>query len=262
QLRWLYHYTDKAGYEGILVERALKASVIEGKKHTHYGKGVYLTNLAPDDFKHIGNKACIEWLFNRPNGYAIQKTCYVITLDREAMVKVNIGMQEMVDRPKFGHIWLVPLESDLDISWFYQLAMCGMTEIGRKVQAGVDLSTMNPYVAFETKNGKQGQPEYIATAPVPVDASVGSDDPEEETTPRTTRAAMDYAHSLRNHGGNLGVYPVEGVPKHDDDELWPEVPLDDRLRFNEPIGHGITGKKHVNEMKAYEIDEVRRNDTK
>ncbi|KAI1145292.1 hypothetical protein F4825DRAFT_474284 [Nemania diffusa] len=232
QLRWLYHYTDKAGYEGILVERALKASVIEGKKHTHYGKGVYLTDLAPDDFKHIGDKACIEWLFNRPNGYAVQKTCYVITLDREAMAKANIGMQEMVDRPKFGHIWLVPLESDLDISQFYQLAMCGMTEIGRKVQAGVDLS------------------------------SVGSDDPEEETTPRTTRAAMGYAHSLRNHGGNLGVYPVEGVPEHDDDELWPEVPLDDRLRFNEPIGNGITEKKRVNEMRAYEIDAVRRNDTK
>ncbi|KAI0802175.1 hypothetical protein GGR55DRAFT_667230 [Xylaria sp. FL0064] len=230
QVRRLYHYTDKAGYDGILAKLLMKPSVIEGKKHTHYGKGIYLTDLAPSDFKQLGDKPCIEWLFNRTNGYAVQKTAYVIALDREAVVKAKINMEEMVDDPKFGHVWLIPLESDLNISQLWRSGMSGLTDIGRRLESGREPLAMNP-----------------------PDASTGSDNPEAEKALRIAKLAGNYAHSLKNDGGNLGVYPVSGVPGHEDDDLWPEVPVDDRLRFNEPTKFGVVWKKHGNGMKAYYV---------
>ncbi|KAI1346431.1 hypothetical protein F5Y01DRAFT_319721 [Xylaria sp. FL0043] len=233
QVRRLYHYTDKAGYDGILAKLFMKPSVIEGIRHTHYGKGIYLTDLAPSDFKQLGDQPCIEWLFNSINSYSVKKTAYVIALDREAIAKANIYMKEMVDDAKFGHVWLLPLESELKISQLCQFDMSGRTDIGRRIEAGVEPLAMNP-----------------------PDSSTGSEKSKAEKPLSTTKLAGNYAHSLKNHGGNLGVYPVSGVTGHKSDYLWPEVPLDDRLRFNESTKStkfAVVQKKHGDGWKTYYI---------
>ncbi|KAI1276067.1 hypothetical protein F5Y07DRAFT_399839 [Xylaria sp. FL0933] len=233
QVRRLYHYTNKAGYDGILATMFMKPSVVEGIKHTHYGKGIYLTDLAPSNFKQWGDRTCIEWLFNSINSYTVKKTAYVIALDCEAIVKANIHMEVMVDNAKFGHVWLLPLESELKISQLCQFDMSGLTDIGRRIEAGVELLAMD-------------RP----------DASTGSDKSKAEKAPSTTKVAGNYAHSLKNHGGNLGVYPVSGVPGHKSDYLRPEVPLDDGLQFNEPTKStkfAVVQKKHGDGWKTYYI---------
>jgi len=220
EFRWLYHYTDQEGHDGIIKDQAIRASTIEGKKHTHYGKGVYLSDLHPSDFKHIGDKACVDWLFNRPSGYSVQKCCYVITLDRAAMLKANITMLETVDRPEFGHVWLVPEETSLDISTFVCFEASGMTELGRRIKADAELIAFRAETKSETQKSKGTMTDVKINPKEGIDSRDGKDvtitttleieghDASLATPAHGVTAAGNYAYSLRNKGGNLGVYTL------------------------------------------------------
>lgn len=189
-INWLYHYTNQEGYEGIIADGTIRASTIEGKRNTHYGKGVYLTDLTPTEFKHLGDMNCINWLFNTTNGYSVQRTSHVIGFSRDKILEAGVKLREMVDRPKFGHIWLVAGEEGLSLTKGSESKHCGPTDINRRIEDEMALKDVD-----------------------------------------RVKAAGNYAYQLKKKSGNRGVFPLSDV---DDDLYWPEVPMEDRLRFADP----------------------------
>jgi len=84
----LYHYTTKAGYEGILSSNKIFASTKALRPNdARYGDGVYLTDIAPNS---MSNRQLSQTMFNNPNqtdriGYyiGIDITDLVIKYGRE-----------------------------------------------------------------------------------------------------------------------------------------------------------------------------------
>jgi hypothetical protein len=104
--RVLYHYTDKAGYEGISKTRTIFASTIPGNKTTHYGKGVYFTTLGPEAIKSKGVHKVIELVFNKINHYSIDKMSYYFEVEVDPKWYPIVALDPFTHKP-VNHIWIV-----------------------------------------------------------------------------------------------------------------------------------------------------------
>lgn len=79
--RYLYHYTDEAGYRAIRNSQTIHASLAESGGHADFGNGVYLTDLEPES--HMGDLAQALFLRRDPNHAKIQYWLRVNAPDAE-----------------------------------------------------------------------------------------------------------------------------------------------------------------------------------
>ncbi|USW50671.1 Putative Tox-ART-HYD1 domain-containing protein [Septoria linicola] len=126
--RSLCHYTNEAGYNAILQSQTLKASVVEGKKSTHYGRGVYFTTLMPVELSLWGHYEGIRRIFADVTQHSVERTCYYFELDISEQWRVVGARFDGLDRCE--DIWIVRGESDLDIRG--HIRKHGKTDIGHK----------------------------------------------------------------------------------------------------------------------------------
>ncbi|KAI1076148.1 hypothetical protein F5B20DRAFT_335595 [Whalleya microplaca] len=105
----LYHYTNKAGYDGIMASKSIFPSTVDGIKNTHYGKGVYFTPLSPEEIGMYKDGAyeSTRRIFSDVTTYSVDHMQYYIG------VHVDRHWQPLVARdPKLRYeindIWLVP----------------------------------------------------------------------------------------------------------------------------------------------------------
>lgn len=75
----MFHYTDKAGYDGIMKSRRINASSLDGKKHTHYGKGVYFTRVSRSELL-LSPCDAISGIFNRVTEQTVAKMLYCVAV--------------------------------------------------------------------------------------------------------------------------------------------------------------------------------------
>ncbi|KAK1760130.1 hypothetical protein QBC47DRAFT_408237 [Echria macrotheca] len=127
QITYLTHYTNKAGYDAIMAKYdpknpapnqvVLRASVLEGKQHTHYGKGVYFSPIGATEIFLFGIKEFVTRLFNSDSEAAALKCTYHITVkvDKSWYPIMAVASDEKF-KPQIKDIWLVPQTDDLDIT--------------------------------------------------------------------------------------------------------------------------------------------------
>lgn len=111
--KYLCHYTNKAGYDGILASKTIRASTLAGIKNTHFGKGVYFAGIDPDDMSVLSTYQAVEWNFGTVTADAVDKMQYYI----EVEVDPSWYVQEVFD-PLLGavkDIWLSPGDTDISI---------------------------------------------------------------------------------------------------------------------------------------------------
>ena len=110
----LTHYTDKAGYDGIMSSGEIRASVADGNKHTHYGKGVYFSPLDNADIGILPPSEAMDRLFSKVTPDAVEKMQYFISVQVDA----NWYAMPAMDPKRYFEvqdIWLVAQETKLDI---------------------------------------------------------------------------------------------------------------------------------------------------
>lgn len=125
--RTLWHYTNRAGYEAILNSQKLKASTVEGKKSTHYGKGVYLTNLSPTEMSLWTHYEGIRRIFAEVTAHSVDRTCYFIA------VTVDEKWHPVIAHftgSAYDDIYIARGESDLNIQG--RIFRHGETDIGHE----------------------------------------------------------------------------------------------------------------------------------
>lgn len=121
----LWHYTSQAGYNAIVKSQKLKASTVEGKKSTHYGKGVYLTNLSPTEMSLWTHYEGIRRIFAEITTHSVDRTRYFVA------VTVDEKWHPVVAHftgSAFDDIYIVRGESDLNIQG--RIFKHGETDIG------------------------------------------------------------------------------------------------------------------------------------
>jgi len=97
------HYTDEAGYNGILSSQSIKVSDASVDPiHARHGTGVYVTNLVSEDFR-IGQAAKLFW--NMP--FYTAKLTHYIDID-------TTGLEVLAtDKPYIYRILADPPSLDL-----------------------------------------------------------------------------------------------------------------------------------------------------
>ena len=130
--RYLYHYTDEQGYNGIRSTRSIRPSTIEGVKNTHYGRGVYLTPLCPSEIPIIGAPEFLKRVFGGVTTHAVSRTRYYLRLRVDpnwyAMAAMTAEQSILLD-----DVWLVPGKGAMDVS--KSMDEHGKTPIGVEVEA-------------------------------------------------------------------------------------------------------------------------------
>ncbi|MFB8240217.1 RHS repeat-associated core domain-containing protein [Kitasatospora purpeofusca] len=109
--RMLYHYTNRAGQEGIINSGELRASTVD--IHAHYGHGQYLTDLPPRDINGgITNAGRAELLVNKA-ARADDYTHWLAIDTRSVPESEALTLSVSVKKP---YIFLVPNEESLDLT--------------------------------------------------------------------------------------------------------------------------------------------------
>ncbi|MGI4879152.1 MAG: hypothetical protein ACRYG4_16880 [Janthinobacterium lividum] len=76
-----YHYTTSEGHDAIMHSLRLLPSVLEGKEHTHYGKGIYFGTLDPHfDAQFLGISEFASTLFNQLSNANLSKFFYYVEI--------------------------------------------------------------------------------------------------------------------------------------------------------------------------------------
>ena len=162
---FLTHYTDKAGYEGILASQAIRASVIDSIKSTHYGKGVYFSPIGPAEIGILGTHDFITRIFAQVTKAAVEKTQYYIT------VKADPNWYPMAALDPKEHfeiddIWLVEQSTDLSIK--DHIVEHGQTSIGHGLDAIQSDDPCRDYAYRVNEEWKESKKPKEEPAPMPV----------------------------------------------------------------------------------------------
>lgn len=117
QRKLLYHYTDKAGYEGINQSKTLRPSVLEGKAHTHYGRGIYFTKLDPFfDAAWLGKSGMAEQFFGKLGASNRSKMQYFFEIDvDENEYPMRVVNWDDPSAPYSPKIWIVERDTPMPI---------------------------------------------------------------------------------------------------------------------------------------------------
>ncbi|KAM0331323.1 hypothetical protein ACHAQA_002993 [Verticillium albo-atrum] len=149
----LCHYTNKAGYEGILKSKSLRASTIPGPKNTHYGKGVYLTPLLPTEIGIIGAYEFTRIVFNDVTAYAVEREQYYVLIS----VNEDDWLPAVAKDPEWQYevrdIWLISGRDELDIS--KHILEHGKTSIGHEIDSRPGPNATRDYAYELNENEKK-----------------------------------------------------------------------------------------------------------
>ncbi|MNO31387.1 tRNA3(Ser)-specific nuclease WapA precursor [compost metagenome] len=97
----LYHYTDEAGYNGILDTRKINPSIEGGRRgDARYGSGVYLTDIAPNSMSYEDLSAKLYGKNNKRISY----TYYYIAIDVTDLA-LKYGRENV-----YAHLTTTPLD--------------------------------------------------------------------------------------------------------------------------------------------------------
>jgi len=151
QMKSFYHYTDKAGHDGIKASKTMWPSTEDGLAHTHYGKGHYFADIDPHfDAAYMGMPEFGERLFNKLSKSNAPKMLYYVEVETSGL-KVD---QQVDDKYGFPlDIYLHESEENLDITDRYQDA--GETYFGQLASLGDDPTK---FTGTSRKKKKQQEP--------------------------------------------------------------------------------------------------------
>ncbi|KAM0275852.1 hypothetical protein ACHAQH_007324 [Verticillium albo-atrum] len=156
----LCHYTNLAGYQGILKTKTLFASTIAGVKNTHYGKGVYLTPITPDEIPIIGAYEFTQIAFNDVTAYAVDREQYFVRFSVDSSKWTPVIAKDPDMKYEVRDVWLVSTDSELDISG--HIIEHGRTVIGREIEArgGPNAARDYAYELNENEKRRQTKPQF------------------------------------------------------------------------------------------------------
>jgi len=134
-----YHYTTKAGHDAIMHSMRLLPSVLDGKEHTHYGKGIYFGTFDPHfDAQYRGIEEVAATLFNQlSNGNLAKFFCYFEIVFPEGS---DFVPEQVSDNP---YLYLLRTLNPLDLSLDppqpgrVQVISHGLTYWGQLTELGV-----------------------------------------------------------------------------------------------------------------------------
>lgn len=114
----LYHYSDKTGYDAILKSQILKASVIEGLQSTHYGKGVYFTDIGPKGLDGYGHVEAIQRIYADVSINAVSKMQYYLEISVDPAWTLGMARcsPEGTNYGRWLNTFVVPGTADLSIA--------------------------------------------------------------------------------------------------------------------------------------------------
>jgi ADP-ribosyltransferase of polymorphic toxin system len=158
--RYLYHYTDEEGYNGILSSLSIRPSTLSGVKTTHYGQGVYFTPIGPAEIPILGIPEFLQLVFGDVTAHSVTRTTHYIS------VRVDPNWYAMAARdPEYGwwmkDIWIVPGDEPMDIS--KALDSHGKTVIGENVDAMANRATATRDYAFALTHRQEEPPQARLT---------------------------------------------------------------------------------------------------
>ncbi len=110
-LQFLYHYTNREGFNTILDEQIVRKS--PSGPSGRYGAGVYLTSLTPDKGRRKIKKNNLDGMYNSPRFTDKTKECY-LKFKKEDLVAVRF-----IPTNSGRNVWLNSNDINLrDISYY------------------------------------------------------------------------------------------------------------------------------------------------
>ena len=105
----LYHYTDAPGYNGILASQQLRPSLAVGIAHTHYGQGIYFTDLDPHfDASHLKEVGMASQFFGQLGQNNRMKMRYYFEIDvPDDLYPLQVVNVDEPRTPYSPRIWIV-----------------------------------------------------------------------------------------------------------------------------------------------------------